>query len=224
MISIILPVQNQAGHIASVVEEYEAALVRVPEPHEILLVENASRDESEAVCRALAGRIPGVRSFHRDAPGWGGAVREGLAEARGELLCYTNSARTTAGDLVLALLYALAYPGVIVKANRKIRESWRRRLGSLLYNLECRALFDLPIWDINGTPKVFPRTFDLLLRLSRDDDLIDAEFGVVARRAGYPVVEVPIISTRRHGGRSTTNLRSAIRLYWGAWRLKRRLG
>ena len=44
-----------------------------------------------------------------------------------------------------------------MKANRKIRDNWRRRLGSLLYNLECRALFDLANWDINGTPKVFPR-------------------------------------------------------------------
>ncbi len=224
MISIILPVHDQAGHIASVVEEYEAALARVAEPHEILLVENASRDGSAAVCRELASRIPALRTFHRDTPGWGGAVRQGLAEAKGDLLCYTNSARTAAGDLVLMLLYALAYPGVIVKANRKIRESWRRRLGSLLYNLECRALFDLPTWDINGTPKVFPRSFDRLLRLSRDDDLIDAEFNVVARRAGYPIVEVPIISTRRHGGRSTTNMRSAARLYWGAWRLRRSLG
>ena len=55
------------------------------------------------------------------------------------------------------LLYAAAYPNVVVKANRKIREHWTRRLGSLLYNLECRALFDLSNWDVNGTPKVFPR-------------------------------------------------------------------
>ena len=47
----------------------------------------------------------------------------------------------------------------VIKASRKIRENWKRRLGSLLYNLECRALFDLPYWDINGTPKVFGRHF-----------------------------------------------------------------
>ena len=62
-------------------------------------------------------------------------------------------------------------PKVVIKANRKIRESWRRRMGYLLYNLECRALFDLSVWDINGTPKVFPRSFTALLNLARDDDL-----------------------------------------------------
>ncbi len=120
------------------------------------------------------------------------------------------------------LLYGVVNPGVVVKANRKIRENWRRRMGSLLYNLECRALFDLSYWDINGTPKVFPRQFDKLLALTRDDDLIDAEFNVVCRREGYPMLEVPIFASRRHGGTATTNYRSAVKMYWGAYQLWRR--
>jgi hypothetical protein len=151
-------------------------------------------------------------------------VRLGLREARGDLLCYTNSARTTGQDLTLLLLYAVAWPKAVIKANRKIRESWQRRLGSLLYNLEVRALFDLSVWDINGTPKVFPRKFTKLLELTRDDDLVDAEFLVRCRQANYPVLEVPIFSTRRHGGKSTTGLRSAAKMYAGAWRLRRALG
>jgi len=153
--------------------------------------------------------------------GWGLAVNHGLREANGDLLCYTNSARTTGQELTLLLLYAIVWPEVVIKANRKIRESLRRRTGSLLYNLECRALFDLNVWDINGTPKVFPRSFSRLLNLSHDDDLIDLEFLVHCRRENYPILEVPIFSTRRHGGRSTTGLRSAARMYSGAWGLKR---
>jgi hypothetical protein len=149
-------------------------------------------------------------------------VRLGLGAARGDLLCYTNSARTTAEDLLLFVLYARSHPDVVLKANRKIRERWTRRLGSLVYNLECRVLFDLSNWDVNGTPKIFPRTFGRLLALSRDDDLIDAEFSMICRREGYPMLEVPIFSSRRHGGRSTTTLRSAVRMYWGAYRLWRR--
>jgi hypothetical protein len=119
------------------------------------------------------------------------------------------------------LLYAVAHPDVVIKANRKIRENWKRRLGSLLYNLECRVLFDLACWDINGTPKVFPRVFDKLLALSRDDDLIDAEFNAICRRENYRMLEVPIFSHRRHGGTSTTNYRSALRMYRGAYQMRR---
>ena len=121
------------------------------------------------------------------------------------------------------LEYALAHPNVVVKSNRKIRESWRRRLGSLLYNLECRALFDLSAWDINGTPKIFPRAFTRLMALTRDDDLIDAEFNVVCRRENYSLIEVPVFSYKRHGGRSTTNYRSAWKMYAGVFQMWRAL-
>ena len=220
LVSIVLPVYNQADHIGQIVDEYTAGLARVPTPHELLLVINGCRDDSLAVCRRLADRYPNARVLE-SARGWGQAVRAGLAAARGELLCYTNSARTSAQDLVLLLLYALAYPDVIIKANRKIRDSAWRRAGSLLYNLECRALFDLSYWDINGTPKVFPRRFEKLLALHEPGDLIDAEFSLVCRRENYPMLEVPILSTRRHGGLSTTGYGSALRLYWGAYRLWR---
>jgi glycosyltransferase involved in cell wall biosynthesis len=221
LISIVLPIHNQGDHVGAIVEEYAVGLARIPTPHEILLVINGCRDNSLAVCRGLADRYAHTRVLECERRGWGEAVRAGLAAASGGVLCYTNSARTSAQDLVLLLLYALAYPEVIIKANRKIRDSAWRRAGSLLYNLECRALFDLSYWDINGTPKVFPRTFDKLLALREPGDLIDAEFSMVCRREGYPMLEVPILSSRRHGGRSTTGYRSALKLYWGAYRLSR---
>lgn len=221
LVSVVLPAHNQADHIGEIVREYAAALERMPLAHEFVLVPNGSSDTTEDVCAGLAGTIPGVRSLPLGPGGWGRAVRHGLAQARGDLLCYTNSARTAPGELTLAILYAATHPGTVVKANRKIREHWSRRLGSLLYNLECRALFDLSVWDVNGTPKVFPRSCERLLRLTRDDDLIDAEFVRVCREEGYPMLEVPIFSTRRFGGRSTTTLRSAVRLYWGAWAMSR---
>ncbi len=221
LISIVLPVYNQADHIGPIVEEHEAALAQLEYAHEMLLVVNACRDRSLEVCQELADKHPAVQVLHSEVGGWGRAVKLGLSQARGDLLCYTNSARTSTQDLLLLLLYAVVYPNVVVKANRKIRESFFRRLGSLLYNLECRALFDLANWDINGTPKVFPRTFDRLLDLNRNDDLIDLEFHVACRHYSYPIVEIPILSGERHGGRSTTKIRSALKMYWGAFELRR---
>jgi glycosyltransferase involved in cell wall biosynthesis len=219
--SVVLPVHNQADHVGRVVEDYMEALERARLAYELVLVPNACRDDTAAVARALAARHPSVRVIESELGGWGRAVKLGLAAARGSLLCYTNSARTGPEDLTLLLLYAVAHPNIVVKANRKIREHWTRRLGSLLYNLQCRTLFDLACWDVNGTPKVFPRSMTALLALSRDDDLIDAEFAAICRREGYPMLEVPIFSSRRHGGKSTTSYGTAGRLYVGAYRLWR---
>jgi glycosyltransferase involved in cell wall biosynthesis len=221
LVSIILPVHNDAAYLNEVVAEYESVLTRLSTLHELILVPNGCRDQSPAICRQLSEKHSSVRVVESERGSWGLAVKQGLAVARGDLLCYTNLARTGPADLLLLLLYAVAYPNVVVKANRKIRESVIRRLGSLIYNLECRALFDLSYWDINGTPKIFPRTFVRLLALKREDDLIDAEFNLICREENYPVIEVPILSYRRHGGKSTTNYQSALKLYWGAYQMSR---
>jgi glycosyltransferase involved in cell wall biosynthesis len=219
VISIILPVYNQADHIGQIVDQYLLALEKVPSTFEIILVPNACRDSSVQVCQTIAKQNPIVRVVETAKGGWGRAVKLGLAEAKGDLLCYTNSARTSPEILILLLLYALVHPNVVLKANRKIRDNIMRRLGSLLYNLECRAFFDLPVWDINGTPKVFPRAFTGLLELKRDDDLIDAEFNAICRRENYPILEVPVLSTKRHSGKATTNFNSAFKMYLGAYQL-----
>lgn len=222
LVSIVLPVHNEADHLSAVIHQYEEALAKMPVAHELILVPNGCRDRSPEVCNELAREFPGVvRVVPSAKAGWGRSVRVGLSACRGDLICYTNLARTTPQDLTLLVLYATLHPDTVIKANRKIRENLQRRAGSLLYNLECRALFDLSQWDVNGTPKVFPRAFDKLLDLTREDDLIDAEFNAICRREGYPMLEVPIFSSRRHGGKSTTNYGSAIKMYTGAYALWR---
>jgi hypothetical protein len=220
LVSIILPVHNQADHIAATVERYQTALTSMPVAHEIILVANACRDESVQVCQALSTRLPTVRTIQSAAGGWGLAVRLGLAQARGDLLLYANSARTGAAELVAVLQAAQANPASVVKATRSGGGGWRT-LGSQLYNLECRILFGFPWKDVNGTPKAFPRAFAPLLALQRDDDLIDAEFCMICQRQGYPLIEVPIGRQARHGGASTTRLHSAIKMYCGALSLWR---
>jgi len=220
-ISIVLPVYNQEDHLEKIIASYREHLKKIPSVCELLLVPNGCTDGSVELCRRLSENQEHVRTVSVEGRGWGAAVRAGLAAAKGEILCYTNSARTQPEDLVLMLMYAIAYPKTVVKTNRKLRENVRRRIGSLIYNLQCRTLFDLSYWDINGTPKVFPRSYEHLLRLTRPDDLIDLEFNIICRQMNYPVVEVPSFITRRHGGKSTTTVLSALRLYWGAFRMWR---
>jgi hypothetical protein len=200
-------------------------LQRLDIAYELLPVVNGvRRDESLEICKSLEGEYPVIRTQCIEGGGWGRAVRAGLAQAQGDLLCFSNSARTTGKDLLLFLLFGSIHTDAVIKANRKIRAGARRRLGSLLYNIECRALYDLPYWDVNGTPKVFSRAnAPRLLDLASNDDLIDLEFNAVCRRENYQVIEIPIFSNTRRSGRSTTNLKSAFHMYWGAVRLRREL-
>jgi glycosyltransferase involved in cell wall biosynthesis len=223
-VSVVLPVRNQADHILEVVRSYQETLNRAPYTHEIVLVVNASLDRSLEVCRKIEEQNASIRVVSSPEPGWGRAVRLGLERATGDVLCYTNSARTSPQDLLLLSLYAVANPQAAVKAHRRSRESLLRRAGSFLFNLECRGLFDLATWDINATPKAFSREIYEKIRPRRDDDLIDLEFFLECRREKIVVLEVPTYSWQRFGGASTTNFSSALKLYSGAFRMWRERG
>lgn len=216
-ISLVLPVYMQADHIGDVVREYETSLSQTL--HETILVVNGDGDKSLDVCRALEAQYETVRTTYSEQSGWGHAVKLGLKAAKGDVLCYTNAARTRPSDLKQFIYTAIDSPATVVKARRHRRKPLRRKLGSWLYNLECRALFALPTWDVNGTPKVFGREVYTAIDLQSDDDLIDLEFNVKCNRLGVPMLEIPIDSRDRHGGSSTTDYRSAFRLYRGAFRM-----
>jgi glycosyltransferase involved in cell wall biosynthesis len=213
LISIVVPVYNQGDHISDVLESYIDALKSLDYPHEIIAIVNGSPDNSLDVCQSLERKHPSIRVFGEKQKGWGFSVKKGLAEAKGNLLCYTNSARTSPEELVRLINYGIKNPDSVVLASRKNRKNGLRQIGSIFYNLLSRYFFNLYTWDINGTPKVFPRNFQKLLQLKRDDDLIDLEFNITCHSEGYPVIEVPVFFSNRFGGVSTTNFVTAYRLY-----------
>jgi glycosyltransferase involved in cell wall biosynthesis len=220
LISIVLPVHDQADHIEDVVMNCEKALSYVDCQHELILVSNGCRDQSPAICQRLGQTVKGIRAIDSVEGGWGKAVRIGLRAAKGTVVGYTNSARTTPEQLTTLVLQALLNPDSVVKAKR-VGRMGPRKVGSSLYNWESRLFFQTVSSDINGTPKFFPRRFSRLFELLSDGDLIDLEFMKLCRDEGYPVLEVPIFWGKRHGGASTTRLGTALKLYAGAYRLWR---
>jgi glycosyltransferase involved in cell wall biosynthesis len=169
LISIVLPVHNQADHIEEVVQEYLAALARVSWPHELILVVNGCRDASWEICQALSTQHPTVRALKSEKGAWGLAVARS-ARAHGDC-CVTRICAHHGPGLTLLLLYAIVWPEIVIKANRKIREQRRRRLASL--QPQCRALFDLSMGhqrDAEGVSANLRQAADLVA----DDDLIDA--------------------------------------------------
>ena len=200
-----------------------AELQKLGEEFELILVVNGGRDGTLDAARRAAAEHPGQVRAVTSKSGWGNAVIRGLENAHGDILCYTNSARTKSEDLVMALRYGAVNDKAVVKASRKARDVLLRRAGSVLYNFEARMLFGLAIWDVNGTPKVFHRQLLSKLGLTEKGDLIDLELAINCKQNGIPVVEIPVYDTKRHSGKATTNLRSALRMYIKPLLMKRQM-
>jgi len=222
-LSVVLPCRNQEDHIEGVLRRYLSVLGALPSRHELVVVPNACTDDTPAIVRALATGEPRLRVVESALPGWGRAVLTGLAATRGSVLCYTNSARTDP-ETILALLalYEERAP-CLAKVRRRERGFVLREMGSFLYNLEGRLLFGIEAGDVNGTPKILARQLYETLDLGSQDDLLDMELLAKVTRLGIPVVELPAAGFKRHGGRSSTSLKSAFKMYAGAFRLRRTL-
>ncbi|HXP52202.1 MAG TPA: glycosyltransferase family 2 protein [Bacteroidia bacterium] len=219
--SIILPAYKQENQIAILYETYLSALNTLNDSWELIFVINGQKDNSQKILEGLSKNNPNVKIHILEKGGWGRAVKYGISVAEGKFVCYTNSARTNIEDLVLMLKYAKVNDNVIIKATRIIRESFFRKFGSVLYNFENRFLFKTPIWDVNGTPKIIPRKILDAFEIVSDDDLIDAEIIAKCFKRKFMVVEIPVVSTKRISGKSTTNIGSALKMYWGLFRIKK---
>jgi hypothetical protein len=217
-LSIILPVRNQADHIAGLVELYRKEFKG--RSWEIILVPNACSDDSPRLCRKMAAKGRGIRVVENPAGGWGLSVRVGLKAAKGRFLCYTNSARTDPATIPPLFEQVKKNPGTLAKVRRHSRGHFLREFGSMIYNFECRLLFGIRCRDVNGTPKVFEAGLLRRLKLASKGDLLDAELLAQCRRLQVPILETPVGGWSRHGGKSSTNFKSAARMYWGAMRLR----
>lgn len=85
MLSVVIPAHNEEGSIASTVRTLHAVLRRESIPHEIVVVNDHSRDGTGAILDQLAQEIPEVRPLTNDGPGgFGFAVRYGLERFSGD--------------------------------------------------------------------------------------------------------------------------------------------
>src|SRR5215813_9952213 len=80
-VSVVVPVRNEAGNVAPLVEEIAAALAQ--RAFEIVYVNDGSTDGTEAELIALARTCPYLRQIkHAVSCGQSAAIRTGVAAAR----------------------------------------------------------------------------------------------------------------------------------------------
>ncbi|MFQ5693114.1 MAG: glycosyltransferase family 2 protein, partial [Nitrospinota bacterium] len=82
--SFLIPIHMEEAILRASVEEILRAVPDEAKPHELLLVENGSRDRTREIARALAEGVPEVRLAVLDVADYGLALRAGIRQAGGE--------------------------------------------------------------------------------------------------------------------------------------------
>jgi dolichol-phosphate mannosyltransferase len=208
---LILPTYNEADNIERLVE---AARERLPESRRVLIVDDNSPDGTGDIADRLAAEHDDVEVLHRTRKeGLGPAYIAGFREALGggaELIIEMDSDFSHDPAYLPQLLRAmknadLAIGSRYVPGGGVTEWGSVRRIISRGGSVYARAALRVPIRDMTGGFKVFRREVLEAIEL----DTITArgyafqvEINYRTIKAGFRVVEVPIVFRDRREGQS----------------------
>jgi len=206
-ISVVVPVFDEEGAAPGLAREIAAAFQG--HNHEILFVDDASRDGTRAALKALQGEIPQLRVLaHRANAGQSRAIRTGVLGARGVVIVTLDGdGQNDPADgprLVEALLDGPPELALVGGERIKRQDSRTKKLASRIANGVRKRLLNDTANDTGCGLKAFRR--EAFLRLPYFDH-IHRYLPAMMIREGYRTAFLPVRHRHRQTGVSKyTNL------------------
>ncbi len=203
MISVVVPVRNEAGNIAPLMAELEAALRRLG-PYEVIYVDDGSTDATAAeLARAGIGR-PWLRVLrHPRSCGQSCAIRTGVLAARAPVVATLDGDGQNDPAYIPALVAHLTRAGPscgLVQGQRvERRDTPFKRLQSRVANRVRAAVLGDGTRDTGCGLKCFPRAVYLALPYF---DALHRFMPALVRREGLGVATLDVVDRPRRAGRS----------------------
>ncbi len=201
-ISIVVPVHDEAGAGAALAREIAQAFAG--RAHEIIFVDDASRDTTLTELRALTAELPTLRVLaHAANAGQSRAVRTGVLAARGAIVVTLDgdgqNPPADAPRLADALMAAPPQVALIGGVRQKRQDSEAKLWASRWANRIRKRLLGDDADDTGCGLKAFRR--DVFLRLPYFDH-IHRYLPALMIREGYQNRYLPIGHRHRETGRS----------------------
>ena len=233
-LTFFFPAYNEQENVA---ETVRVALERIAPlvggSIEVLVIDDGSTDATPRLADELAAADARVRVHHQANRGYGGALRAGFENARGELIGFSD------GDLQFdlgemgRLLDRLNDPkrpvDAVIGYRIKRRDPPHRIFIAKTYNAIVSVLFGLHVRDIDCAMKLFRREVFEGLRLGTDSPFLSAELLIKLKARGERIAQVGVNHYPRAAGTNTgasfrkilRTFRDIFRLRWALWTSRR---
>ncbi|HZZ30945.1 MAG TPA: glycosyltransferase [Phenylobacterium sp.] len=206
-ISVVVPVFDEEGAAPALAREIAAAFRG--RNYEMIFVDDASRDRTRDVLKALSGEIPQLRVLaHRKNSGQSRAIRSGILGARGAVIVTLDGdGQNDPADgpaLVDALLAGPPKLALVGGERVKRQDSAAKKMASRIGNGVRKRLLRDTANDTGCGLKAFRR--EAFLRLPYFDH-IHRYLPALMQREGYLTAFLPVNHRHRQTGASKyTNL------------------
>lgn len=212
LVSILVPVYNNALHLRELVDRTCRALDQADLPFEFVLVNDGSQDESWQIIAALANADPRIKALCLSRNfGQHAAISAALEHATGDRYVLMDADLQDRPEMMPTLLAKLDSGGHDIVYTLKIGgdESWLKRLTSRAFHaLVGRSTRTDTAANI-GTYRVFNRKVAAALMRYRERAIV---YGPLMHTLGYDTAFVAVQRCERTGSRSSYSFRKRMAL------------
>jgi glycosyltransferase involved in cell wall biosynthesis len=201
-LSIVIPAYNESARIEQTLARVMACVERQGWDAEVTVVDDGSTDRTAEMVRGWMERTPRLRLVQNAGNrGKGYSVRNGLLQAAGEVVMFTDadlSAPMEEAELLLAAIREGADVAIgsrwLDKTRQTSHQPLYRRFFGRCFNWVTRTVMGLPYKDTQCGFKAFRReAAQVIFRLQRVERWgFDPEILFIARKLGYKIREVPV--------------------------------
>ncbi|HZS77081.1 MAG TPA: glycosyltransferase family 2 protein [Ktedonobacteraceae bacterium] len=211
-VSIVIPAHNEAENLPHL-------LPRLPTwVHEVILVNDHSTDETEAVARSL---LPDIRLVHtQSGRGKGAALQTGFAAAQGEIIVMMDADGSSDPDELPRFVEALLAGAYLAKGSRFLTGGGSsditplRRLGSQILIGVANRLFGVRFTDMFCGLNAFWKDCLSYFEVDCPGFEIEALLHLRICKANLLIVEVPSFEhARLHGVSKFRTFRDGWRVF-----------
>lgn len=197
-VSVLVPAKDEAENLPLFMEQAAAAFASSPHTYEVVVIDDGSVDQTWPVLERLAEQYPFLRlARHRAKRGIADALRTGYLAARGDVLVfYPADLQFKPEDIPRLVAPILAGESDMVTGFKE--GHYEKKFVSGIYNRLSRALFHVPVKDLNSVKAYRREIMDgLPVRPDWHRYMV-----VIAAAQGFTVTEIPVPLYPRHAGKS----------------------
>lgn len=220
-LSVVIPAFNEERNLPPVLTDLAAELQSAGIPHEIVVVNDNSRDGTATVVQGLMTENPCLRLVNRSAPnGFGRAVRSGLEQITGDVVVvYMADASDHPIDVVRYYRkidegYDCVFGSRFVPGGQVIQYPRLKLIANRIVNKLLQWFFLVPYNDLTNAFKAY-RTSVVRdcgpYRACHFNITIEMSLNAIIRK--YNIAQIPIAWTGRTWGSSNLRLREMGRRY-----------
>ncbi len=208
-LTVVVPVYNEEGAIASVLAEWAVAMERLGIDYRLAVYDDGSRDGTARILGDLGERDPRLQVARHPNRGHGPTILRGYREARSPWILQIDSDGEMAASHFASLWDVREGYDFLVGSRLDRVSAPVRRLVSAGSRGSVRLLLGSGVRDVNSPYRLMRRERLLpLLDLLPDDPFApNVLLSGLAARAGLRVFETPIPHEGRRAGTGSLNVR-----------------